>query len=145
MKTIYKSELKELETKEFDSVEALEKAEAEVSEKIAAKQKASEEKKAEADVVKAAIVKRVKAEIAARKSKNEAYKAYLEVCDAEDKKVAEAKQEEGKTLKAFSAKYGGFHDTITIDDVTYRYDYDNLPVRRNQAVDAFSRLFDFLF
>lgn len=110
--------------KPFDSVEALEAAEAAVLKEEEEKKKAATIKKTAADVVKVAIVKRVEAEAAARKAKTEAYEKYLKELDAIDAKVADAKTAESEALKTFCEKYGSFHDTITIGDVTYNCNYE---------------------
>lgn len=123
MKTIYKSELPELASKEFTSVEELEAAEARVSEAIAARQKAAEERKSEAEVVKAAITARIQAERKARQARLDAYKVYLQAIDEANAEVEELKKAEAEAIKKFTRKYGGFHDYITIDDVTYSVDY----------------------
>ena len=124
----------EILNKNFDSVEELEAAEKEKVEKTA-------KRKAEADEVKEAVTARVQAQIDARKAKNEAYKVYLQACEEADQKVREATKEERAKLKAFCEKHPeGYHDTIKIGDVTYKYSYND-----NRYVDPFLRLLDSIF
>lgn len=141
MRTIYKSDLKELESKDFSSVEELEKAEAEINEKLAKKQKEVEARKSDSAAVKSIIEQRYKAELEARKAKKEALKVYTQVCSEQDEKVKALMKEEKAALEEFCKKYGGFHDTITIDDVTYRYDYSV----SNNEFDPFKKLIELFF
>ncbi len=112
--------------KPFDSVEELQAAEEEYKKIHAAEIRAKEERKAAAEKVKESIIARVKAEEDAIIAKQEAYKAYLEVCDKADKEIKVARQKEAEQLVDFCDKYPeGFHDTITIGDINYRYNYNN--------------------
>ena len=122
-KTVYLSDLKELAGKQFETMEALEEAEAKVSEEAKKKQEAADAKKAKAESVKAAIVARMEAEANAKKAEAEAYRAYLRVADEEKKKVAAKKAEEKSLLDGFCKEYGYFHDTIKIGDASYDYRY----------------------
>ena len=86
--------------------------------------KAKEERKAESEAVKLAVAERVEAEIEARKVKAEAYKAYCEACDKADETVKAKRKVEQEKLTEFCKKHPeGFHDTIKIGDVTYKFDY----------------------
>lgn len=128
----------ELLNKPFDTVEELEAAEAEVRKVEEEKKAAAETKKTEAEEVKKAIVARVDAEVCAKKAKAEAYKKYLEELDTITKEVEEFKENEAKELKAFCEKYGGFHETITIGDITYKCDYST----KVNHVDPIKKLLD---
>ena len=115
--TCYRSTLL---NKVFDKYEDLVEAEEEYEKQNAEKLRLKEERKQEAEEVSKAIEERVKAELAARKGKAEAYKAYLATCDALEQDVLEKKKEEAKLLKAFCTKHPeGFHETIQIGDVKY--------------------------
>lgn len=140
----YVSEFKELENERFDSVEALKEAEEKVEKARDEKKQLAVVRKDAAESVKAVISDRVKVEADARKAKNEAYKKYLAECDEADKRVKEAYDAEQKALNEFCEKYpDGFHDTISIGDVTVRYDYSNKPVVTHY--DPFARLFKTFF
>lgn len=143
MKTIYMSDLKELSGKQFDTVEELEAAEAKVNEKLAKKHELAEIRKADAEAVKKAITERLEAEAAANKAKKEAYKVYLEALDEAAKSVREKKEAENKALKEFCDKHPeGFHDTITVGDVSYKFDYSTNNVT---YTDPFRKLLGFWF
>lgn len=117
----YKSKLL---NKYFDSYKEMVKSEDEYKQAHEVELKAKEERKALSESVKEAITHRVEAQISAREAKEKAYKAYLEACDEADKKVKEAKKAEQEKLTEFCKKYPeGFHDTIKIGDVTYKFDY----------------------
>ena len=117
----YKSKLL---NKYFDNYNEMVEAEAAYKKEHEAELKAKEERKALSEAVKEAVTKRVEAQIAAREAKEKAYKAYLEACDEADKKVKEAKKNEQEKLTEFCKKHPeGFHDTIKIGDVTYKFDY----------------------
>lgn len=104
--------------KMFDSEKELKAAEAEKETKAITLKK-------EATDVRTAVQNRVKAQIEARKQKEEAYKVYLDVCDAANEKVRLAKQKEAKALTEFCKKHPeGYHDTIKIGDVSYSVDYN---------------------
>lgn len=137
MKTIYKSELKELADKEFETVEALEAEEAKVNDAIAKKQELAAKRKADAEVVDNAI----KAEVEVKKSiyekKQELTKKYLEEKQVLDRKFLEDKQaldeelrkastEVNNALKDFCAAHPeGYHSTIKFDDGSTRtYSYE---------------------
>lgn len=126
--------------KPFDTVEELKEAEVEFAKAHEAELKAKEEKKAAAKAVEDAATLRITAEIEAKKQKAEAYKHYLETCDAIDAKVNETREAENKALKDFCDKYGSFHTTLTIGNTTYNYSYEV-----NSYVDPFKRLLDFWF
>lgn len=102
MKTIYKSELKELADKEFETVEALEAEESKVNTAIAKKQELAAEKKKELENL------------------NKAAASYLEIVSENNKTRAELKKAEDeaytlykKELDAFSAKHQDYHLTYT--------------------------------
>lgn len=102
MKTIYKSELKELADKEFETVEALEAEELKVNTAIAKKQELAAEKKKELENL------------------NKAAASYLEIVSENNKTRAELKKAEDeaytlykKELDAFSAKHQDYHLTYT--------------------------------
>lgn len=124
-KTVYLSDLKELEGKQFESMKELEAAEAKVSEETKKRQELTDAKKTMADKVKAAITERIEAEARAKKVKTEAYKAYLKALDAENAKVNEKKKAENEALREFCKKYGYYHDTIKIGDASYDYRYSD--------------------
>lgn len=106
------------------------------------KEAAKASRKEEAEVVKEAIKARLEQEAATRKAKRDAYKIYLEACDAADKLLVDAKKEETIKLNEFCKKYGSFHETITIGDTTYTCNYDT---DRVSYVDPFKKLLDFWF
>jgi len=117
----YKSKLL---NKYFDSYKEMVKAEDEYKKAHAVELKAKEDRKLEVEAVKKAVTERVQAEVEARKVKTEAYKAYCEACDKADESVRAKKKEEQEKLTEFCKKYPeGFHDTIKIGDVTYKFDY----------------------
>lgn len=138
MLTIYKSELKELQGKEFESVEALDKAEAEVSEKKAEEQKLAETKKSKAESVKAKIVERVEADRNLKQVKREAYQEYLKKVEAAEDILEEKKKAESEAVNDFCKEYGSFHETIKIGDGTYTYSCcqdDYKPVKLSDLFD----------
>lgn len=136
-KTVYLSDLKELAGKQFETMEALEKEEAKISTAIAEKQKKAESKKADAEKVKKAITARFEAEKAQSKLDAEAYRIYLNTCEKNAANVSAKKQEEKEALKEFCEKHPeerGFHETITIGDISYRYDYNTSSTKRPMSV-----------
>lgn len=133
---VYSDKLNKL----FDSVEELKAAEAEYEKKNQEKLEAANVKKQAAKVVEEAIKARVEAEQAAKKTKAAAYKAYLEICENAEKEVSEKKAVEKDALKEFCEKYGSFHSTIKIGDITYNCDYAT-----ESRVDPFKKLLDFWF
>lgn len=141
-KTIYLSDMKELEGKHFETMGDLEKAEAEVVEANKKKQDTASERKAEADKVKAAITARIEAESSAKKAKAEAYKSYLKALDEANSAVNDKKKSETTALREFCKKYGYFHDTIKIGDVSYDYRYgiDESGYKPVSLLDVFDNL-----
>lgn len=135
----YKSKLL---NKYFDTYEELQEAEAEYNEAHAAELREKEEKKNKADAVKSAITFRLETELKAKEEKKEAYKKYLAECEAADKKVTEAKKAENDLLKEFCQEYGAFHDSVTLDDVTYNCDYS---LTTNNWIDPFERFISHWF
>ena len=138
--------LREEEKTIEEQIEAAEAQLAELKKAQLAKVEAEKEaaklaRKEEAVVVEQAITARYEVEAAAKKARAEAYKVYLEACDAEDAKVREAKEAEKNALKEFCEKHPeGFHTTIKLGDITYNYDYsENQPVK---FVDPFKKLFN---
>lgn len=137
MKTIYKSELKELADKEFESVEACEAEEAKVNDAIAKKQELIAKRKADAEVVDNAIKAEVEVKKAYIEKKKALDKQYIEEKQALDKKYLEDKQaleeelrkastEVNNALKNFCAAHPeGYHSTIKFDDGSTRtYSYE---------------------
>lgn len=122
-KTVYLSDLKELEGKQFETMDALEAAESKVAADAKKKQEETDARKAEADKVKSAITARIEAESSAKKIKKEAYKAYLKELDRANAIVGDKKKAENEALREFCEKYGYYHDTIKIGDVSYDYSY----------------------
>lgn len=136
MRTLYESELKELQGKTFTSVEELEKAEAKVNTEIAKKQEIMAKRKADAEIVDKAI----KAEVETKKSvferKNELTKNYLKAKRELDKKYLSDKNELEQELETAEEKVAdalkefcknhpeGYHSTIKFDDgSTQTYSY----------------------
>lgn len=140
-KTVYLSDLKELEGKQFESMSKLEEAEAKVSEENKKRQELTDAKKAMADKVKTAITERIEAEAKAKKVKTDAYKAYLKTLDAENDKVNEKKRAENEALREFCKKYGYYHDTIKIGDASYDYRYsDSSDCSHVSLLDVFNSI-----
>ena len=103
--------------KPYDTLEELRQAEADYV-------KPMNTKEADTEEVKLAIKNRIESEEAATKAKEEAYNAYLDVCEAEDKKVEETRTVEAEKLEAFCTKYKeGFHESIEVGDTTYVIDH----------------------
>lgn len=126
--------------KPFGTLEELQKAEAEVRRAEQEKQQAANAKKEAAKIVEDAIKNRIEAEQQAKKTKAEAYKAYLEVCENADKLVELKVKTEKEALKVFCEKFGSFHSTIKIGDITYNCDYST-----ESRVDPFTKLLNFGF
>ena len=104
--------------KMFDSEEELKAAEEEKETKAVALKK-------EATDVRTAVQNRVKVQIEVRKAKEEAYKVYLDACDAANEKLRLARKEEADALTNFCKRHPeGYHDTIKIGDVSYSVDYN---------------------
>lgn len=126
MKTIYVSDLKELEGKQFNSVEEVEQAEAKVNKEIAEKQQKSALRKLDSMKVEKALKAKLDAEEKAIEMIKEAKEAY-------NKKVAEAQKLLGDAskvvedeLEAFLEKHPeGFHTTIKVGDKELSYFYTN--------------------
>ncbi len=142
MRTYVKSELKELEGKEFANEEECRKAEAEVNAEIAKKQELATTRKNDAENVKKAIVAEVEARKAARATKVEAFKKYLAACEEADKKLEDAEKAKDKALDEFCKKHPeGFHETIKIgDNYEARFDYDT-----EESVPSLGSIFSGLF
>lgn len=109
--------------KPFGSLEELQEAEREVRKAEQEKLEAANAKKAAAKLVEDAIKARIEAQQEAKKTKAEAYQAYLEICENADKLVALKVNAEKENLKLFCEEYGSFHSTIKIGDITYNCDY----------------------
>jgi hypothetical protein len=117
----YVSDLKELSGRVYDSVEELEAAEAKANEAIAEKQKKANARKEAAAVVDQAIIDREQVLQDNQKKKQEAYKAYLAICDECSKADKEADEKVQTALKDFCKKYPeGYHSTIKFNDGTMR-------------------------
>ena len=126
--------------KVFNTVEELKEAEEKYHAENEAKLVAKEERKAEADNIKSLVKARIETTRDVRKEKAEAYRAYLAKCDELDAKLLEAEKKEKEALTAFCQKHPeGFHDTITIGDVTYNYDYTT---NTHRYVDPFLKLLE---
>lgn len=131
----YVSDLKELNGKQFDTVAELEAAEEKVNTAIAEKKQAAMTRKSDAEEVKTIILSRIDAEKVANETKLEAYRKYVDAVKqasadyeaavkAANDLVADRRDEERDALDKFCEKYkDGFHETITKDDVSMRYDY----------------------
>ena len=114
----------DLTKKLYDSEEELAQAEEKLELEKKEKEAKIADRKADAEKVKEAIKARVNAEFAAKNARNEAYKNYLEALDKIASQVEEARKAETDAFKVFCEKYPeGFHDTVQIGDVTWKYDY----------------------
>ena len=109
--------------KPFNSLSELQEAESEVRKVEQEKLETANAKKSAAKQVEDAIRARIEAQQEARKTKAEAYRSYLEICENADKLVESKVDEEKEKLKLFCEKYGSFHSTIKIGDITYNCDY----------------------
>ena len=110
--------------KPFDTLPELKEAEYQYRVENDAKLKAKEERKKEVDFVKEVITARVEVERKARQAKLEALKIYNTAIKEADEAVKEAKHKEAQALKDFCVKHKeGFHETITIDNMSWRCDY----------------------
>lgn len=110
--------------KPFDTLQELQEAELEVKRQEEAKKNALACKKQDVEVVKSAIAKRIETDIQAKKEAAKAYEEYLAKLDEIKNSQAEAKKAERDALNEFCSKYKeGFHDTITVDDIQYKFDY----------------------
>lgn len=137
----YVSDLKELEGKVYSTVEDLEKAEESVNKAIAEKKAASIARRTDSEAVKDAIIDRVKSQRKAKDLKAQAYRDYLETIDSIDEMLENSYKNERDALTEFCKKYpDGFHDKITIDDVTFEYDYST-SATKTSALSLFDRLF----
>ena len=126
--------------KPFEDLDELRAAEAEVKKQEEEKQNAADAKRAAAKIVEDAIKARVEAQLEAKKVKAEAYQAYLEVCENADKLVEIKAKTEQEALKIFCEKYGSFHSTVKIGDVTYDCNYST-----EERVDPFRKLLNVWF
>ena len=124
--------------KPFADLDELRAAEAELKKQEEEKQNAANAKKEAAKLVEDAIKSRIEAEQEAKKTKAEAYKAYLEICENADKLIAAKIKTEKEALRMFCEKYGSFHSTIKIGDITYNCDYST-----EERVDPFKKLLGF--
>ena len=121
--------------KPFADLDELRAAEAEVKKQEEEKQNAANAKKEAAKLVEDAIKSRIEAQQEAKKTKAEAYKTYLEVCENADKLVELKAKTEKEALRVFCEKFGSFHSTIKVGDITYNCDYST-----EERVDPFTRL-----
>lgn len=126
--------------KPFEDLDELRAAEAEVKRQEEEKQNAADAKKAAAKIVEDAIKARIEAQLEAKKTKAEAYQAYLEVCENADKLVEIKAKTEQEALKIFCEKYGSFHSTVKIGDITYDCNYST-----EERVDPFKKLLSLWF
>lgn len=124
--------------KPFADLDELRAAEAELKKQEEEKQNAANAKKEAAKLVEDAIKSRLEAEQEAKKTKAEAYKTYLEICENADKLIAAKIKTEKEALRMFCEKYGSFHSTIKIGDITYNCDYST-----EERVDPFKKLLGF--
>lgn len=126
--------------KPFATLDELKEAEEVYNKEHAAELKIKEDRKVEAEKVKTFIKARMEAVATANRAKTEAYKAYLVALDTAEQSVNVAARREQEALVAFCKKYPeGFHDTVQIGDVTYKYSYNTtLP---ETPLDSFIRLF----
>lgn len=125
--------------KPYDSLKELKAAEDEYNLAHAKELEEKRKRKEDAETVKKAIADRVAAQQKAAGDKEAAYKAYLKACDIADEELSKAKKVERDALAAFCKDHPeGFHDTINIGDVSYRYDYSV----DHKSTDIFSRLVD---
>lgn len=140
----YVSDLKELSGKIYDSVEELEAAEAKANEAIAEKQKKISARKEAASIVDQAIVDRAQIYKDNQKKRQEAYKAYLAVCDKCSKGEKDADDNVQKKLEEFCKKYPeGYHSTVKFNDGTMKtFSYkNNYSSKYISLVDLFDRVF----
>ena len=126
--------------KPFADLDELRAAEAELKKQEEEKQNAADAKRAAAKIVEDAIKARVEAQLEAKKVKAEAYQAYLEVCENADKLVEIKAKTEQEALKIFCEKYGSFHSTVKIGDITYDCNYST-----EERVDPFRKLLNLWF
>ncbi len=124
--------------KPFADLDELRAAEAELKKQEEEKQNAANAKKEAAKIVEDAIKSRIEAEQQAKKTKAEAYQTYLEICENADKLIAAKIKTEKEALRMFCEKYGSFHSTIKIGDITYNCDYST-----EERVDPFKKLLGF--
>lgn len=130
----------------FDDLGELEKAEDAYLEKHKAEIQAKEERKDAAATVTAAIKERIEAEAEARKVKKEAYEVFLKTCNEAEANVKQKRKEESELLRKFCEKYPeGFHETIKLGDLDYRYDYMNTSTSSSISMDPFSSFFNLIF
>lgn len=126
--------------KPYDTLAELKEAEHEYNVAHAKELEEKKKRKEDAETVKKAVTDRIAAQKKAAADKETAYKAYLKACDAADEELQKAKKAERDALAAFCKDHPeGFHDTINIDDVTYKYDYT---ANTHKSSDIFSRLVD---
>lgn len=128
--------------KPYDSLTELKAAEDEYNLAHAKELEEKKKRKEDAETVKKAIADRVTAQQKVAADKEAAYKAYLKACDLADEILYKAKKAEKDALTAFCKDHPeGFHDTINIGDVSYKYDYSV----NHKSTDIFSRLVDSFF
>lgn len=136
----YKSDL--LGGKYFDSYEELVDAEQKFEVEQAEKNQLKDAKRAAADTVKQAITERIKGEQEYIKKKAQLRDEYAQSLEKISKEYTNLKEAERKAKYDFCKKYGAYHDTITVDDVTYKYDFD---LKGDTYLDPFAKLLDYWF
>lgn len=154
----YVSELKELNGKVFDTVEALEKAEADVNKEIAKKQELVAKRKADAAIVDEAIKNEVEVKRDVRERRNKLAKEYMEEKRKLDKKyftdnealnqeIEEAGKKVTEALQNFCKEHPeGYHSTIKFDDgstQTFSYKYTGDKTSLSEFIDAMFKPFWF--
>ncbi len=115
MRTLYESELKELQGKTFTDVKELEKAEAEVKENATKKEVALAEKKA--DLAKI----------------NESANKYLKLVEENNKKREELRKAEQEVYEAYKKELDDFAEKHQGYHLTYRKDGDNVEFQIEEA------------
>lgn len=126
MKTIYVSDLKELEGKHFDSVEELNEAEAKVNQELKEKHEKAALRKLDSMKVEKALNAKLDAEDKAREIIKEATEAYNAKVAEAKKLITDASKEVEEQLKTFLEKHPeGFHTTIKRGDKEISYSYGN--------------------
>lgn len=140
--------------KPFDTKEELKAAEKEYNDAHAVELKKAEERKTEAKEIEEAIKHRDELLEKSYKTKNDAYRTYLEAvesarkayeetCGSVEAETREAAKAVDEKLREFCKKYpGGYHATIKYDDGTTKtYSYNYSEPSTLPAVDLFDRLF----
>ena len=135
----YKSKLL---NKYFDNYEDLLREEDAFKKAHEAELLAKQEKQDLLNKVKDAIACRIKEESTSIKIKKDAYANYLKICDDANRRVVDRAKLEQELLTEFCNKYGAFHESITVDDVTYQFEYtvDNM---QDTHYVSFKSLLDF--